>query len=206
MSIRVAASLWSTPPAEVASQARRLAAAGLRRWHWDVSDGRFAAPGGFTPPTVDQVTRATGIPGEAHLMVLEPLAQLEDWLTVCDTVAVHVESSDWQQAVECTLKAGRAAAVAISPTTPLSALEGLDENIGILVMSITPGQSPSRFLPSTLERLSALRGRELLGVDGGVTLPLAYECSDHGATWLISGSDLCGSPDPSAWIASVTAG
>ena len=57
MSLTVAASLWSTPKDRLDSEALRLAAAGLRRWHWDVSDGVLAAPGGFDVDTVERLTR-----------------------------------------------------------------------------------------------------------------------------------------------------
>jgi ribulose-phosphate 3-epimerase len=196
----VAASLWSVPRDGLEEEARRLAAAGLRRWHWDVSDGAFAAPGGFDVATVARLSALTGTPGEAHLMVQEPLPQVEAWAAVCDRVLVHVEADGWDVAVERLLARGCRAGVAISPGTPLSALDGLPADVAVLVMSITPGQAGSRFLPTTLHRLDALVGRAELGVDGGVTLEHARACDAHGATWVVSGSALCGSDDPAAWL------
>ncbi|NKY41509.1 hypothetical protein HGA02_18900 [Cellulomonas septica] len=223
MTLVVAASLWSTPPALLADEAVRLAAAGLRRWHWDVSDGVFAAPGGFDPDTVCRLSRLTGLPGEAHLMVSDPLAEIDAWTAVCDTVIVHVEAAGWATAVSRIRAAGRRAGVAISPSTPLSALDDLPPDVAVLVMSITPGQAGSTFLPSTLSRLDALAGdggadaddgrdvvgggagRRALGVDGGVTLDHAHDCATHGATWVVSGSALCGAADPASWLETASA-
>ncbi|WP_273652236.1 ribulose-phosphate 3-epimerase [Cellulomonas fimi] len=223
MTLVVAASLWSTPPALLADEAVRLAAAGLTRWHWDVSDGVFAAPGGFDPDTACRLSHLTGLPGEAHLMVSDPLAEIDAWTAVCDTVIVHVEAAGWARAVSRIRSAGRRAGVAISPSTPLSALDDLPPDVAVLVMSITPGQAGSTFLPSTLSRLDALAGgrdadagggvaavgrgagRRALGVDGGVTLDHAHDCAAHDATWVVSGSALCGAPDPASWLETASA-
>src|SRR5690606_34704414 len=66
---RVAASFWSTPRDRVAAEADRLARAGLRTVHWDRTDGRFAAAGGFTASEAAAVTSGSGLAAEAHLMV-----------------------------------------------------------------------------------------------------------------------------------------
>ncbi|GAA2726671.1 ribulose-phosphate 3-epimerase [Cellulomonas aerilata] len=202
----MAASLWSVPREQLEPEARRLAAAGLQRWHWDVADGRFAADGGFTPDDVARLTASTGLPGEAHLMVTDPVGVVDGWTDVCSTVVVHAEADRWQEAVERIRTRGRRAAVAVSPGTPVDAVADLDAGVGVLLMSITPGRAGEPFLPATLERLSALRGRPLLGVDGGVTRELAHRCVAHGATWIISGSDLRRSADPTAWIRGVEDG
>jgi ribulose-phosphate 3-epimerase len=200
MMVTVAASLWSTPRDRIDAEARRLAAAGLRRWHWDVSDGVFADPGGFDIDTVGRIGHATGLPGEAHLMVSDPLTSVDAWAEVCDTVIVHVEAEGWERAVDRVRHRGVRPGVAISPDTPVSTLTDLPDDVAVLVMSIVPGRAGATFMPATLERLSSLAGRAHLGVDGGVTLALARDCGAHGATWVVSGSSLCGCDDPGAWL------
>jgi ribulose-phosphate 3-epimerase len=198
--VAVAASLWSTPRDRIDREAQRLAEAGLRRWHWDVSDGVFADPGGFDVDTAGHIGRATGLPGEAHLMVSDPLSSVDAWAEVCDTVIVHVEATGWEAAVDEVRHRGAHPGVAISPSTPLSVLADLPDDVAVLIMSITPGKAGARFLPATLGRLTSLAGRTRLGVDGGVTLDLAQDCGAHGATWVVSGSSLCGCDDPGAWL------
>ncbi|MCV2395119.1 hypothetical protein OEB99_12450 [Actinotalea sp. M2MS4P-6] len=203
--MRLAGSLWSVPRDRQEAEAQRLAGAGLRRWHWDVSDGVFAAPGGFSPADAVRIGALTGLPGEAHLMVERPLDHLSAWIDICDTVTVHVESADWEAAVEAIRRAGRTAAVAISPGTPLDVTADLAAEVGVLVMSVVPGQAGSGFVPGTYARLVGLGGRDLLGVDGSVDLERGLECARHGATWLVSGTAMSAAADPHAWIAALEA-
>lgn len=205
MSALVAASLWSEPADRRGETADRLAAAGLARWHWDVSDGRFTVPGGFDPEEAGALMARTGVPGEAHLMVLDPVRHAPAWAEICRRVVVHVEAAGWRDAVALTREAGAAAAVAVSPDTPLESVVGLDPDVGVLVMSVRPGHAGAAFLPATVGRVGALAGRAALGVDGGVTRDLARECRRAGATWVVSGTDLCASPDPAGWLADLAA-
>lgn len=200
----VAASLWSVPDSERDATAERLAAAGLRRWHWDVSDGVFAAPGGFDPTRAAELGARTGLPGEAHLMVTDPLPAVDPWTEVCDLVVVPVESHCWGEAVRRVLRRGCRAGVAISPDTPVAAVRDLPGDVAVLVMSIAPGEAGARFRTATLDRLATLRGRPALGVDGGVGLAQARACAEHGATWVVSGTALCGARDPGAWLRAAT--
>ena len=75
----VAGSLWSVAMEERLQAAQRLRAAGLRRLHWDMSDGRFAHPGGFTAPDALALTEATGLAAEAHIMAADPLKEVDAW-------------------------------------------------------------------------------------------------------------------------------
>lgn len=205
MTVRLAGSLWSVARSHLDEEALRLARAGLGRWHWDVSDGRFAAPGGFTAQGAARIDALTGLPGEAHLMVEQPLAHLAAWLEACDTIAVHAESERWADAVERILDAGRTAAVAMGPESALDEVADLPPDVGVLLMSIVPGRAGSTFLPSTYERLDRFRGRPLLGVDGSVDLERGHRCIRHGATWLVSGTALSAADDPCGWISAVSA-
>jgi ribulose-phosphate 3-epimerase len=197
----VAASLWSTPQPDRAAAATRLTAAGVRRFHWDVSDGVFTLPGGFTSVEAGALAHASGpVASEAHLMVCEPVRHVGDWTALCDTVAVHVESDGWGEAVAFVRDAGRRPVVAVGPGTPLEQVLSLPTDVGVLVMAVPPGHAGSRFDPDTLGRLDALDDRPTLGVDGGVDAERARQCRSHGATWVVSGSSLCSAPDHAAWL------
>ena len=204
MSIRLAGSLWSIPVPDRERVAARLASEGLLRWHWDVSDGVFAAPGGFDPTEAARIGAATGLPGEAHLMVVDPLQHVAPWAEICDTVVVHAEATGWRAAVEAIVAAGRQAAVAIAPGTPTEVVAGLPAGVGVLVMSVEPGRAAEPFAPETYQRLDRLSGRRLLGVDGSVDLERGLACVRHRATWLVSGSALTAADDPHRWIARIT--
>ncbi|GIG26090.1 hypothetical protein [Cellulomonas denverensis] len=198
----VAASLWSVPAEQRPATADRLAAAGLRRWHWDVSDGGFAAAGGFDPDEAAELGARTGVPGEAHLMVTDPLDRVDAWAAVCDRVIVHVEARGWRSALDRVVELGARPGIALSPGTPAVLPPDLPDGTAVLVMAIVPGTAGAAFRPQTLDRLDRLAHPEL-GVDGGITPELARSCAAHGATWVVSGGSLCAAPDPRAWLDSV---
>jgi len=200
---RVSGSLWSVARERAIDEAMRLIEAGLGALHWDLTDGIFAQPGGFSPKVAAEISALTAVSAEAHLMVREPLQHLDAWTDFCDIVTVHAEAHDWQSAVERIAHRGSTPAVALSPGTSPRVL-GSDQ-LGTLVMSVWPGQGGATFDEQALATLVKLRGRRLLGVDGGVTAARAADAAQHGATWIISGSDLLASKDPAAWIAGVGA-
>ncbi|GAA1700432.1 hypothetical protein GCM10009808_17630 [Microbacterium sediminicola] len=197
--LEVAGSLWSVPPETQLSEASRLAAAGMRRLHWDMSDGAFAAAGGFGPDDALAISEATGCAAEAHIMATTPLREVDAWAEFCDLVIVHVESEGWRACIDRVTARGSRPGLAISPQTPI---EQVPHQIATLCMSITPGQAGSAFDPSTLARVAALRDRDSarpIGIDGGIRREFAEGAVDAGATWLAVGGDLFGPGGERRW-------
>lgn len=195
---RVSASLWSVPVADLDREALRLADAGLRTWHWDRADGTLGPAGGFTAAEARRLAELTGLASEAHLMLADPLAELDEWIEFCEVVVVHASCSGAAEALERVAAAGRRGALAFSPGDPLEqhAASGIDA----LVMSVDPGHGGATFLPESLDRIAQLApGRERVGVDGGVTADLARDARSAGATWIVSGTALLA--DPPAFLA-----
>ncbi len=203
MTLRTAASRWSVPPTDQPAEAERLAAAGVRHLHWDVTDGEFARAGGFDPDTASRLTAAAGVDAEVHLMVSDPLTHVDAWTDLCDLVVVHVEARGWREALHRIERRGARPAVALSPGTPTGTVPSGE--LATLVMSVLPGHGGSAFRPSTYDRLRALAGRRLLGVDGGVDRESGRLSRAAGATWLVSGTALLSSPDPAEWLAGLAA-
>lgn len=199
---RVAASLWSTAPDDRLSEATRLRDQGVDLFHWDYSVGDFTIPGGTTSEQAAAISAATGARAEAHLMVADPLAHVDAWLPFCDLVAVHLETSTWLPALERIAAAGAIPALAIGPGTllpdPFPGAAG-----AVLVMSVQPGYGGSTFDQSAIQALDDVPPAVLAGVDGGVTRELALLAREHGARWIVSGTDLVCSPDPRAWLTEV---
>lgn len=203
--VRVAASLWSTPRDRVSAEAERLTAAGLQHIHWDHTDGDFARAGGFSAAEARELTARCQVRAEAHLMVWDPVTEVDAWTEFCDRVVVHVEARGWRDAVERIAARGSEPAVAISPGTPVP--DGLGET-AVLVMSIVPGHAGAVFRPESLETVARLRSgsQRSLGLDGGVTRTIVPEAARAGATWFVSGGDLVASPDPGGWIRAASGG
>lgn len=200
--VRVAGSLWSVPRERIFDEALRLTGAGLGALHWDVTDGDFARAGGFSPRVAAAVSARTGASAEAHLMVREPLEHVDAWAEFCDLVIVHAEAHDWRAAVESIAHRGSTPAVALSLGTDPHII-GSDD-LAVLIMSVRPGEGGTAFDSRALSAVGGLRGRGLLGVDGGVTAARATDAIVAGATWIVSGNDLLAAHDAAAWIAVVS--
>ncbi|MGA0039670.1 MAG: ribulose-phosphate 3-epimerase [Pirellulales bacterium] len=184
-------------------EVERLQAAGARALHLDVMDGRFVPQLTYGPVVVEAVCRSSRVPVEAHLMIEDPLATLDAYLDAgVDIVTLHFEAlSDPLEALSRLRHAGVLGQLAISPKTPVAAIEplltGADRELcdGVLVMSVEPGFGGQAFLPSALEKLSTLamlrhgRTRPLrLAVDGGISLSTIGSASAAGAELIVAGS------------------
>jgi len=186
----VAGSLWSVAPDDQLEAAKRLRLAGLRRLHWDMSDGQFANPGGFTADSARTLTEGTGLAAEAHIMAVDPLRAVDPWTDFCDLVIVHIESQNWKKAVDRIASRGCVPGIAISPGTPAKAVPA---DLTVLCMTITPGTAGSAFNDGVLQKLPTLREQSpnrRLGLDGGVQRSHAHLAEQAGADWLVVGTDL----------------
>lgn len=203
MSTRVAGSLWSVPAPEVRSEAARLAAAGLEVWHWDRADGSLGPEGGFSPDVARGIADETGVRSEAHLMLVDPRLELDEWLSFCELVVVHIESPHWREAVERILEANVGAGIAVGPETGLP--PDLNEELAVLIMTVAPGNAGSGFLRHRLPLLDDAAHHSLRGVDGSVDKPWGRAARTHGANWMVSGTALISAADPRSWLAEMTA-
>lgn len=199
--MRIAGSLWSVP---VDARAHRLAtavAAGLPVVHWDASDGRFAAPGGFTPSAAGRLlASAPPVESEAHLMSHAPAPEVPAWAELCTMIVVPLEVDGAPAAVAAIEARGVRPALAVSLGTPL---EQVPSGLPVLLMAITPGEAGAPFDPAVLDRVRRLRDRgrnPVVGVDGGVGPGHFSALAEAGAQWLVSGTSLFQAPDPGAWL------
>lgn len=188
--IEIAGSLWSVAPEHRLDTAIRLRDAGLRRVHWDMTDGRFATAGGFDASIAATLTAQTGLRAEAHVMAQRSVQEVDEWTDFCDLVIVHVESEDWRDAAIRIERRGSRAGLAVSPGTALSAVP---DDFPVLCMSVVPGRAGSAFDGTAIDRIAALRAASpsrRIGVDGGVTRHRATALADAGADWIVVGTDL----------------
>lgn len=188
--MRIAGSLWSVPAEDRLTTALRLRDAGLRRLHWDTTDGSFAAAGGFPPDSAAELASATGLSAEAHVMAHRAGRDVDAWTTFCDLVFVHIESDDWQEALVRIERRGATPGLAVSPQTRAA---DVPADVAVLCMSIVPGQAGSAFDTAVLHKLTALRRASpdrRLAVDGGVRRLHHVALASAGADWAVVGTDL----------------
>jgi ribulose-phosphate 3-epimerase len=146
--------------------------------HVDVMDGHFVPNLTFGPAVVKAVRRITRLPIDVHLMVENADRLLDAFIDAgADWVSVHVEAvPHLERAVSHVASRGAKPGVALNPSTPLVSLEEiLPELDYVLLMTVNPGYSGQKLVPSVLDKIRRLRKtiharglRARIEVDGGI--------------------------------------
>ena len=198
MSIGIVPSILSADFTRLGDQVRDAQAAGAQRIQVDVMDGHFVPNITMGPMIVAAVRRCTSLPLEAHLMITNPEQYIEDFANAgADVIIIHQEvSPHLHRLIEMIKTAGKMAAVALTPSTPIFLLEDILSLLDtVLIMTVNPGFGGQEFIPETLPKITRLRQvitqRNLhcdIEVDGGIheaTAPLVVKA---GANLLVAGS------------------
>jgi len=196
--IEIVPSILSADLGRLAEQVKEAEAAGADRIQVDVMDGHFVPNLTFGPQIVEAVRRATGLPIEAHLMVLRPELFLEAFAKSGATlIEVQVESTTSLYRTVGEIKnLGAKAGVAINPATPVEDLREILPYIDLVnVMTVEPGFGGQKFIegsPDKIRRLRVVSKDVEIEVDGGIderTAPLVVAA---GATVLVAGNSVYG--------------
>ncbi len=179
---------------------RAVEQAGAGYLHLDVMDGAFVPSISFGMPVIAALRGCTGLTFDVHMMVEEPARYIKDVREAgADIICVHAEACrHLDSTISQIHEAGAKAAVALNPSTPVSAVDlVLPQTDMVLVMSVNPGFGGQKFIPYALDKVRSLkkRVRELgldtdIQVDGGVTLQNASELLEAGANVLVAGSSV----------------
>jgi ribulose-phosphate 3-epimerase len=211
--VRVAPSILSADLGRLAEEVQEVERGGADWIHVDVMDGRFVPNITLGPAIVKAIRRATSLPVDVHLMIVEPERYVEQFAEAgADVISVHVEASvHLQRTLAEIRRLGKRAGVVLNPHTPEEHLRYVlgDADL-VLVMSVNPGFGGQAFLPSVLPKLAGLRrmideaGLDVdLEVDGGVSPETARQVVDAGARVLVAGSAVFGQSDRAAAIAAI---
>ena len=196
--IGIVPSILSADFTRLGEQVREADLAGAQRIQVDVMDGHFVPNITMGPMVVEAVRRCTHLPLETHLMITNPERYVEDFARAgADVIIVHQEVCPHLHRVIQQIKtAGKMAAVALNPSTPVFLLENILSLIDmVLIMTVNPGFGGQEFIPETLPKIARLRQtiterglRCDIEVDGGIheaTAPLVIKA---GANLLVAGS------------------
>ena len=213
--VQIAPSILAADFACLGAEVARVEAAGADLLHVDVMDGHFVPNLTIGPPVIKALDAVTRLPLDVHLMVQEPDALLPACIAAgSDNLTVHVEACrHLHRTIQTIKEAGVRASVVLNPATPLYALEEiLPELHMVLLMSVNPGFGGQRFIPSTLDKIRALkhqitvRGLQVaIEVDGGVNPSNARAIREAGADVLVAGTAVFGQPDYAAAIRALRA-
>lgn len=201
----IAPSILSADFLRLGDQIRAAEDAGADWIHIDVMDGIFVPNITIGPLVVEAARRATNLPLDVHLMIDRPERYLSDFVSAgADYLVVHAEATiHLHRTVQAIREAGAKAGVALNPSTPLSALDYVLQDIDLaLIMSVNPGFGGQGFIPSALGKIKALRDKVdamglnvIIEVDGGVKPGNAAEVVSAGAQAIVMGSAFYGSDD-----------
>jgi ribulose-phosphate 3-epimerase len=202
----IAPSILSADFGRLAEEVRAAEEAGADWIHVDVMDGRFVPNITIGPLIVSAVRRATRLPIDVHLMIVEPERYVEDFRKAgADWLSVHVEASaHLHRTVQQIKEVGAKAGVVLNPHTTEEAIRHVLDDVDlVMVMSVNPGFGGQTFIPQALAKLRALRamidrsGRDVkLEIDGGVNPATAGEVVEAGARVLVAGSAVFGTVKP----------
>lgn len=211
--VRIAPSILSADLGKLAAEIADVEAGGADWIHVDVMDGRFVPNITLGPIVVAAARRATRLPLDVHLMIVEPERYIEAFAEAgADVISVHVEAcTHLQRTLAEIRRLGKKAGVVLNPHTPEESIRYVMDDVDlILVMSVNPGFGGQKFLPAVLPKLAKLRtmidttGRNIaLEVDGGVTPDTARRVVDAGARVLVAGSAVFGTSDRGRAIADI---
>jgi ribulose-phosphate 3-epimerase len=215
--LRIAPSILSADFGRLAAEVQAITQAGADLVHVDVMDGHFVPNLTLGPVVVRALRKATHLPLDVHLMIEEPERWIDAYAAAgADILYVHPEACvHLHRVVQQIRAAGKQPGLALNPATPLTSLEYiLPEVTTILLMSVNPGFGGQSFIPFSLQKIAALRQMLMMrglekevsiAVDGGITLHNCAEVTAAGASVLISGTGVFGTPDYRATIAEMRA-
>jgi ribulose-phosphate 3-epimerase len=213
--LKIAPSILSSDFGRLAEEVQAVERAGADWIHVDVMDGRFVPNITIGPVVVAAVRKATKLPIDVHLMIVEPERYVDDFAHAgADILSVHVETSNHlARTLQQIRSLGKKAGVVLNPHTPPDSVEYVLERADlILVMSVNPGFGGQAFMPEVLPKLRAIRkmidarGLDIeLEVDGGVAPGTAAKVVEAGARVLVAGSAIYGHPDFAASMAALRA-
>jgi ribulose-phosphate 3-epimerase len=206
--VEIAPSILAADFSKLGEEVRKVEEGGAGVLHVDVMDGRFVPNISIGIPVVEALRKATRVPLDTHLMIVEPEKYIEAFIRAGSArVLIHQEATvHLDRALSMIREHGAETGVVINPATPVATLtEVLDKVDTVLVMSVNPGFGGQKFIPGALQKIRQLndwRGRYngnfRIEVDGGVDLGNAAELAKAGVNTFVAGTSIFHQPDPAA--------
>ena len=208
MTVRIAPSILSADFGALGRDITAVERGGADLIHIDVMDGHFVPNITIGPPVVRAIKRIATRPLDVHLMIEDPDSYIEEFIAAgAGMVSVHVEVlPHLHRTIHFIKKLGTQAGVVLNPSTPASSLEEVAADIDfVLVMSVNPGFGGQAFIPRSLDKVR--RVREVLRsagssapieIDGGIDASNVANVVAAGASILVAGNAIFGTPDPEA--------
>jgi len=195
MKVKVAPSILSANFSCLGREIKKVERAGADLIHVDVMDGHFVPNITIGAPVVKDIRKITKLPLDVHLMINQPWKLVGAFVEAgSDMITVHIETVRsrelrvWSKRLKRRkVKLG----ISLNPNTPLKRIKpALKYADFVLVMSVFPGFSGQKFIPSVLAKIRQLRRvfKGDISVDGGINDKTASLVIKAGANVLAVGS------------------
>ncbi len=180
----------------------RSVSAGASSFHLDIMDGNFVPNLTMGPDFISAVRRSTDLELDAHMMILNPDKYWKVFSKAgCDLFYFHYETPfNFREARKGIKEEKKSIGIVINPDTPPEkVVDFLPEVDKVLVMSVYPGFSGQKFIPSSTGKIAFLRkyidenGLSCqIEVDGGIDSFTGAEVKRSGADIIVSASYIYG--------------
>lgn len=185
---------------------------GFEHLHLDIDDGNFVRGISFGMDLVEPLAKATSIPLDAHLEVLNPMDYAEPLCRAgVEQIVAHVEALPFPSLFLSTVHDhGKKAGLALNIKTPAEFLEPyLDQLDCVIVVSVEADAEGLPFRPGVLPKIRRLRQmlpeNVPVWVDGGVNESNLRSVIEAGADAIVQGRAVFKAPDPNAAYARLLA-
>lgn len=203
--MKISASILSADFSHLADQIKTAEDAGIDWIHIDVMDGHFVPNISMGPFIVETCKKLSALPLDVHLMISNPDQYLKSFIdSGADWVSVHYEGNpNLHRTLQAIREFGAHPSIVVNPGTSVSSIfPVLDIVDMVLVMSVNPGFSGQKFIPSTPDRIRTLyefskqlHHQPLIEVDGGISAQTLPACWQAGAQVFVAATSIFKHPN-----------
>lgn len=196
--VEISASIMCIDWLDAGAQLKILQEEKIDYLHFDVIDGRFAPDFTMGSSIISKIRENCPITPDYHLMVDEPNGLFDTFnINTGDIFTIHQECCRNLHRDLINLRSrGARVGVALSPGTPIEALEYVIEDVDVvLIMTVNPGFMGQKLVPQTLRKIERLRKyidtmalETKISVDGNVNYENVPYMVAAGADILVGGS------------------
>lgn len=205
MTVFISPSILSADLNNLGAGLRACEEGGADYIHIDVMDGSFVPNITFGPDIVKACKRATSLPLDVHLMIVEPEKHIQSFIEAgADIVTVHYEACPHiHRVLQSIREMGARAGITYNPGTAVGSLSLLADMVDlVLIMSVNPGFGGQKYIPVCLEKIRQVRqildkagSDAMIQVDGGIAAGTILENYQAGARNFVAGTAVFKHPE-----------